>query len=133
AEGTPIDLTRITTPAYIQAGREDHIAPAGSVWKIMHHLRGPKRFVLAGSGHIAGVVNPPVANKYQHWINDAPCDTLDTFIAGAHEVKGSWWPDWLAWLEAQAPAKVAAKGARIPGKGKLKAIEDAPGRYVIMR
>ncbi|MEQ1724581.1 MAG: class I poly(R)-hydroxyalkanoic acid synthase [Sphingopyxis sp.] len=133
AEGTPIDLTRIKTPAYIQAGREDHIAPANSVWKLMHHLSGPKRFVLAGSGHIAGVVNPPSAGKYQHWINDAPCDTLDTFIAGASEVKGSWWPDWLAWLEAQSAAKVAVKGARIPGKGKSKAIEDAPGRYVKMR
>ncbi len=133
AEGTPIDLTRITTPAYIQAGREDHIAPAGSVWKLMHHLQGPKRFVLAGSGHIAGVVNPPSANKYQHWVNDASCETLDAFIAGATEVKGSWWPDWLVWLEAQAPTKVAAKGARIPGKGKSKAIEDAPGRYVKMR
>ncbi|MEQ1509081.1 MAG: class I poly(R)-hydroxyalkanoic acid synthase [Sphingopyxis sp.] len=137
AEGTPIDLTRITTPAYIQAGREDHIAPANSVWKIMHHLAGPKRFVLAGSGHIAGVVNPPSAGKYQHWINDAPTsstpDTLDAFIAGAREVKGSWWPDWLAWLSAQGAAKVAAKGARIPGKGKSVAIEDAPGRYVRMR
>lgn len=141
AEGTPIDLTRITTPAYIQAGREDHIAPANSVWKLMHHLQGPKRFVLAGSGHIAGVVNPPSANKYQHWVNDAPCDNLDAFIAGATEVKGSWWPDWLAWLSANSPAKVAAKGARIPGtekKGgksgtKNGAIEDAPGRYVKMR
>jgi polyhydroxyalkanoate synthase len=99
----------------------------------MHHLQGPKRFVLAGSGHIAGVVNPPSANKYQHWVNDASCETLDAFIAGATEVKGSWWPDWLVWLEAQAPTKVAAKGARIPGKGKSKAIEDAPGRYVKMR
>lgn len=133
AEGTPIDLRRIETPAYIQAGREDHIAPANSVWKLMHHLSGPKRFVLAGSGHIAGVVNPPSAQKYQHWVNDSPVASLDEFIAGAREVKGSWWPDWLAWITAQAPAKVAAKGARIPGKGTLKAIEDAPGRYVKQR
>ena len=133
AEGTPIDLRKIGTPAYIQAGREDHIAPANSVWKLMYHLSGPKRFVLAGSGHIAGVVNPPSAQKYQHWVNDGDCATLDEFVAGATEIKGSWWPDWITWIAAQDPAKVAAKGARIPGKGKLSAIEDAPGRYVKMR
>jgi polyhydroxyalkanoate synthase subunit PhaC len=133
AGGVPLDLRTITTPAYIQAGREDHIAPANSVWKLMHHLSGPKRFVLAGSGHIAGVVNPPAANKYQHWINDGAAATLDDFIAGAREVKGSWWPDWLAWIAAQSAEKVRAKGARIPGKGKAKAIEDAPGRYVKQR
>ena len=64
----------VKTPTYIQAGREDHIAPPQSVWKIMDHFAGPKRFVLAGSGHIAGVVNPPAAQKYQYWINDAPGD-----------------------------------------------------------
>ncbi len=133
AGSTPIDLTRIQTPAYVQAGREDHIAPANSVWKIMHHLRGPKRFVLAGSGHIAGVVNPPAAQKYQYWVNDAPCDTLDQFVTGAREIKGSWWGDWLDWIKGHGDSMVAAKGARIPGKGKLKAIEDAPGRYVKMR
>ncbi len=133
AEGTPIDLRKIETPAYIQAGREDHIAPANSVWKLMHHLSGPKRFVLAGSGHIAGVVNPPSAQKYQHWVNEGECGTLDEFVAGATEVKGSWWPDWIDWIAAQAPDKVAANGARIPGNGKLTAIEDAPGRYVKMR
>jgi polyhydroxyalkanoate synthase subunit PhaC len=133
AGGVPIDLTTIDTPAYIQAGREDHIAPANSVWKIMHHLSGPKRFVLAGSGHIAGVVNPPSAHKYQHWINEDKVATLDEFIAGASEVKGSWWPDWLAWIAAQSDDKIAVKGARIPGKGKAKAIEDAPGSYVKQR
>lgn len=132
-EGTPIDLTTVKTPTYVQAGREDHIAPAPSVWKIMHQFSGPKRFLLAGSGHIAGVVNPPSAGKYQHWINEAECETLDDFIAGAREVKGSWWPDWIGWIAAQDGKKVPAKGARIPGKGKLKAIEDAPGRYVKAR
>jgi len=131
--GRPINIDRITTPAYIQAGREDHIAPAASVWKIMDHLAGPKRFVLAGSGHIAGVVNPPSANKYQHWVNEGPADSLAAFVAGAHEVKGSWWPDWLAWLTALDGSSVAAKGARIPGEGALEAIEDAPGRYVKQR
>jgi polyhydroxyalkanoate synthase len=133
--GVPIDLTTIRTPAYIQAGREDHIAPAPSVWKLMRILRGPRRFVLAGSGHIAGVVNHPAAGKYQYWTNDAdPAPaTLDEFVAGATEHKGSWWPDWAAWLRKQAPAEVKAKGARVPGEGTRKAIEDAPGRYVRTR
>jgi len=133
--GVPIDLTTINTPAYIQAGREDHIAPSASVWKLMHVLAGPKRFVLAGSGHIAGVVNHPSAGKYQYWINEAETapTTLDEFVAGAVEHKGSWWPDWVKWLKALAPETVKVAGARVPGKGKLKAIEDAPGRYVRTR
>ena len=130
--GVPIDLSRVETPTYVQAGREDHIAPAKSVYKIVHHFKGPMRFVLAGSGHIAGVVNPPAAGKYQHWVSEAetPPPTLDEFVASAKEVKGSWWPDWIAWLSAQSGEKVAA---RVPGKGKLKPIEDAPGRYVKAR
>jgi polyhydroxyalkanoate synthase len=128
--GMPIDIGRVKTPTYIQAGREDHISPPESVWKIMDHFAGPKRFVLAGSGHIAGVVNPPAANKYCYWTNDETCGSLEQFIDGATEHKGSWWPDWLDWLKALSPKTVKAQGARIPGKGKLKAIEDAPGRYV---
>jgi len=131
--GTAIDIDAVKTPTYVQAGREDHIAPPQSVWKIMGHFSGPKRFVLAGSGHIAGVVNPPSAQKYQYWINDRSCGTLDDFIAGATEHKGSWWPDWREWIEKQDRAKVKAEGARIPGKGKLKAVEDAPGSYVKAR
>jgi polyhydroxyalkanoate synthase subunit PhaC len=134
ALGVPIDLTRVKTPSYIQAGREDHIAPAQSVWKMKHHFTGPMKFVLAGSGHIAGVVNPPVLQKYQYWLNDDEgAATLDDFIAGATETKGSWWPDWLEWLKSHGSKKVKAKGARIPGEGKRAAIEDAPGRYVSMR
>ena len=132
-DGTPIDLSKVKVPTYVQAGREDHIAPPQSVWKITHHFRGPVRFVLAGSGHIAGVVNPPEAQKYQYWTNDAKVASLDEFIAGATETKGSWWPDWLGWIERQDGAKVATTGARIPGKGKLKPIEDAPGSYVRAR
>jgi len=128
--GTPIDIDRVKTPAYIQAGREDHISPPESVWKIMDHFAGEKRFVLAGSGHIAGVVNPPAAEKYCYWTNDRACGSLEQFIEGATEHKGSWWPDWLQWLNKQSSKTVKADGARIPGKGKLKAIEDAPGRYV---
>lgn len=131
--GTPIDLRTVTTPCYIQAGREDHIAPAASVWKITEHFTGPLRFVLAGSGHIAGVVNPPSAGKYQYWTNDKPAATLDAFLAGAVETKGSWWPDWIAWLDALAARKVPAKGARVPGRGKLKPVCDAPGDYVRQR
>ena len=131
--GVAIDIGKVKTPTYVQAGREDHISPPQSVWKIMGHFAGPKRFVLAGSGHIAGVVNPPAAGKYQHWVNEKPAKTLDAFIEGATEHKGSWWPDWLTWLRTQDPETVAAGGARIPGKGKLKPIEDAPGSYVKSR
>ena len=132
-KGVPIDLTEIETPAYIQAGREDHIAPAPSVWKLTRVLKGPTRFVLAGSGHIAGVVNPPAAGKYQYWTSDEPATTLQEFIAYSTEHKGSWWPDWIQWLKGLGAKAVKADGARIPGKGKLKAIEDAPGRYVRTR
>ncbi|MFN3943798.1 MAG: PHA/PHB synthase family protein [Allosphingosinicella sp.] len=132
-DGAPIDLRKVETPTYVQAGREDHIAPPQSVWKITHHFRGPLRFVLAGSGHIAGVVNPPEAQKYQYWTNEEKVDTLEDFIAGATETKGSWWPDWIRWIESHGAKRVPAKGARVPGKGKLKALEDAPGSYVKAR
>ena len=128
--GVPIDLSQVKTPTYVQAGREDHIAPAKSVWKITHHFQGPLRFVLAGSGHIAGVVNPPEAQKYQYWTNEAAAETLEDFIAGATETKGSWWPDWLAWIDKRSGKKIPAAKARVPGKGKLKVLEDAPGTYV---
>ncbi len=131
--GTPIDLTKVETPSYVQAGREDHIAPAESVWKLTGVFSGPVKFVLAGSGHIAGVVNPPGAGKYQFWTNPGAATTLADFVAGATETKGSWWPDWLAWLEALGADRVAATGARVPGKGPLPAIGDAPGEYVRMR
>ena len=132
-DNTPLDLHRITTPCYIQAGREDHIAPAESVWKLTRHLAGPWRFMLAGSGHIAGVVNPPAAGKYQFWRNDDDPQTLAEFIAGARETKGSWWPDWIDWIAELAPAKVAAEGKRVPGGKGDPVIEDAPGRYVKAR
>jgi polyhydroxyalkanoate synthase len=131
--GTPVDIDAVKTPTYVQAGREDHISPPQSVWKIMNHFAGAKRFVLAGSGHIAGVVNPPAAQKYQYWVNAKACDTLEDFVEGAEEHKGSWWPDWLDWLKKQDGETVKAEGARVPGKGKLKAIEDAPGAYVKAR
>lgn len=133
ADGTPIDLTRIKTPAYIQAGREDHIAPADSVWRLTRHLRGDWTFVLAGSGHIAGVVNPPSSKKYQFWTNSGPADSFADFVAGSEETPGSWWPHWIEWLRGKAPAEVPAKGKRVPGAKGDSVIEDAPGRYVMAR
>jgi polyhydroxyalkanoate synthase len=131
AGGTPIDLRRISIPCFIQAGREDHISPAESVWRLTRHLSGPWTFLLAGSGHIAGVVNPPAAQKYQYWTNPRPGDTLDSFIAGANEHPGSWWPYWAQWLRDQDADQVKAVGKRKPGGRGDKIIENAPGRYVM--
>ncbi|KQM30507.1 PHA/PHB synthase family protein [Sphingomonas sp. Leaf10] len=132
-DGTPIDLTTIKTPSYIQAGREDHIAPPESVWKVTEHFAGPLRFVLAGSGHIAGVVNPPSAGKYQYWTNDEPAGTLAAFVAGAKETKGSWWPDWRQWIAAADGKTVPATKTRIPGGRGAAVLCDAPGEYVRTR
>ena len=133
ADGTPIDLGLVETPTYVQAGKEDHIAPAESVWRITDHFAGPLKFVLAGSGHIAGVVNPPGSGKYQYWTNTGSPRTLAEFRNGAQEHPGSWWPDWIEWLREQDPATVAAKGKRKPGGRGDRVIEDAPGRYVAAR
>ncbi|MBM3643898.1 MAG: class I poly(R)-hydroxyalkanoic acid synthase [Alphaproteobacteria bacterium] len=131
-EGTPIDLRRISIPIYIQSGKEDHIAPAKSVYKATQVYSGPVRFMLAGSGHIAGVVNPPRAKKYQHWLNESGRNppTLAEWQAGAVEHPGSWWHDWDRWLSALSGPKVPA---REPGEGGAPAIEDAPGSYVKVR
>lgn len=129
--GTPIDLRQVKTPSYIQAGREDHISPPQSVWKLTDQFTGPIRFVLAGSGHIAGVVNPPTSGKYQYWTNDAKVASLDEFIAGATETKGSWWPDWMRWIAALDDARVEAVGPRIPPSSPE--LGDAPGQYVKTR
>ncbi len=125
--GVPIDLTTITTPAYVQGGKEDHIAPARSAYKLARLLGGERRFLLAGSGHIAGVVNPPAAKKYQHWTSDEVPASFDAFVAGASEHKGSWWPDWRAWMAPRSGEQVPA---RQPGSNAHPPIEDAPGRYV---
>ena len=131
-DNVPIDLRKITIPTYIQAGKDDHIAPAKSVYKATQIFAGPVRFMLAGSGHIAGVVNPPDAKKYMHWLNETAKNppTLDEWRAGATEFPGSWWNDWDKWLAAKSGAKVPA---RVPGAGGLPAIEDAPGSYVKVR
>ena len=132
-ENTPIDLGIVETPTYVQAGKEDHIAPAESVWKITDHFKGPIKFVLAGSGHIAGVVNPPDAGKYQYWLNDGEPRSLAEFREGAVEHPGSWWPDWIDWLREQDSETVPAKGKLKPGGKSDNVIEDAPGRYVATR
>jgi len=129
--GERIDLGRIKTPAYMLATREDHIAPAKSVFIGAQMFGGPVKFVLSGSGHIAGVVNPVAKMKYQYWTGAAPRgDDIEPWLAKAREHPGSWWPDWLKWVTGHDAAKAEVK-PRIPGKtGKLKAIEDAPGSYV---
>ncbi len=128
--GVPIDLTKVTVPVYLQACREDHIAPFRSVFKARHNFSGPVRFVLAGSGHIAGVINPPDANKYQYWLNPGEPWEIDSWLRGAVEHAGSWWPDWDAWLAPQSGGMVPA---RKPGDAGLKVIEDAPGTFVRSR
>jgi polyhydroxyalkanoate synthase subunit PhaC len=128
--GVPIDLRKIKTPAYFLSTREDHIAPWKSTYRGTQLLSGPKRFVLAASGHIAGVVNPPDGGKYSHWINpDLPADPEEWF-KGATEIAGSWWPDWHRWVTALGKEQVPA---RTPGDSKLNSIEDAPGSYVQVR
>jgi polyhydroxyalkanoate synthase subunit PhaC len=126
-----IDLKEITIPIYNLATREDHIAPAKSVYLGSTFFGGPMRYVLSGSGHIAGVVNPPARAKYQYWTGDAPRgDDLDGWLRNATEHSGSWWPDWLAWIKAQDAEETEA---RLPGGAGFAPIEDAPGRYVKVR
>lgn len=129
-DGTPIDLTRIKVPVYILSTREDHIAPWRSTFAATRHYSGPVRFVLAASGHIAGVINPPAANKYCYWTRPRKVKSSEAWLKGATQHEGSWWPDWDAWVSRHAGGKVAA---RVPGSGGLEPIEDAPGSYVRMR
>jgi len=126
-EGVRIDLRKISVPTYLLSTREDHIAPWKSTYRATQIYKGPKRFVLAASGHIAGVVNPPEAGKYSHWVNAELPPTPDEWFAGATELAGSWWPDWHRWVSALAPATVPA---RVPGDRELAVIEPAPGSYV---
>ena len=126
-EDETIDLGQIKVPAYFLSTREDHIAPWRSTYRGTQLLGGSKRFVLAASGHIAGVVNPPEGGKYNHWVNEDLPPEPQAWLDGATEMSGSWWPDWNRWVAAHAPERVKA---RVPGSGKLKAIEDAPGSYV---
>ena len=129
--GEKIDVKSVKVPIYNLATREDHIAPAKSVLVGSKCFGGPVKFVLAGSGHIAGVINPPARQKYQYWTGAKPASAnLERWLAKATEHPGSWWPDWLAWVKAHGAAQVPA---RIPGGGKIEPIEDAPGSYVKVR
>jgi len=129
-DGLPIDLSTVKTPIYVQSSKEDHIAPARSVFKGAKLFGGPTTFTMAGSGHIAGVINAPAANKYQHWTNDKLPASLEEWQAGSSEHPGSWWPHWAAWLAAKSGGKIPA---RDPALGPLKPLGDAPGEYVKVR
>ena len=126
--GEAIDVTRIRTPSYVLSAAEDHIAPWKTTYRTTQLLAGPVEFVLGGSGHIAGVINPPAKRKYGYrTAADTPASP-DAWLAGAREHRGSWWPHWDRWLERFGGGEVPA---RIPGAGGLPAIEDAPGSYVM--
>ncbi len=129
-DGETLNLAEITTPAYFLSTREDHIAPWRSTYRGTQLLGGPKRFILAASGHIAGVVNPPDGGKYNHWVNENLPPDPQTWLDGAVEMSGSWWSDWNAWATAHAPETIPA---RTPGDGRLVPIEDAPGSYVLVK
>ena len=124
--GRPIDITKIKTPTYMLSTREDHIAPWASTYAATQLYGGPVRFVLAASGHIAGVINHPDAKKYAHWKNPKTPPTAEAWLDGATEEAGSWWHDWDKWNARKSGKKVPA---RTPGDGKLKALEPAPGTY----
>ena len=130
-DNTLLDLSKVKVPVYNLATREDHIAPADSVLYGSQFFGGPVKYVLSGSGHIAGVVNPPSLGKYQYWTNDSIKDvTLAQWLKGASEHKGSWWPDWQEWLQSIDPEQVPARAV---GTAAMPPIEDAPGSYVRVR
>jgi polyhydroxyalkanoate synthase len=127
---TPIDLTAVSTPVYMMAAKDDHIAPWKSCYAGSQLFAGPKTFVLAASGHVAGVVNPPVAKKYGHWTNSKLPASADDWLDGAAWHEGSWWTDWYRWLKRKGGKMVPA---RVIGDGRLMPIEPAPGSYVKVR
>lgn len=138
AAGLPLDLTRLSMPAYIFGSREDHIVPWVSAYASTQVLRGPQRFVLGASGHIAGVVNPPAKKRRSYWVADnmggagqpLPGDP-NAWLAQAQEKPGSWWPDWTAWLAGHSGKQVKARAKS--GNARYRPIEPAPGRYVKVR
>jgi polyhydroxyalkanoate synthase len=126
----PIDLRNIEIPLYFLSTREDHIAPWRSTYAGTHLVSGPVRFVLGASGHVAGVINPPSANKYGYWTSDALPVDPEPWLGGATFHQGSWWTDWAQWVAEHGGGQVPS---REPGGGELAAIEDAPGSYVRLR
>jgi polyhydroxyalkanoate synthase len=126
--GVPIDLSKVKTPAYFISTVEDHIAPWKTTFAGSQYLGGPVRFVLGGSGHIAGIVNPPAAKKYHYWTNEAAAESADAWFAGATQHAGSWWNDWQAWI-----GKQNGDDDKVPARRPERAIEDAPGSYASLR
>ncbi len=132
-KGAAIDLAKVKTPLYFVSTIEDHIAPWKTVYAGARVFKSPVRFVLGGSGHIAGIVNPPSANKYGYWTSDKLATEPDAWLSGAKQHTGSWWTDWQQWVDKHGGGKVAARVPGKAGKGKLKTLEDAPGSYVSVR
>lgn len=130
-KGTPVDIGKIKTPCYFLSTKEDHIAPWQATYATTQLIKGPKRFILAASGHVAGVINPPAKNKYCYWTGDKTPQEPEKWLENAAAHDGSWWPDWAAWISEQNGGDTVP--ARKPGGGKLKVIEDAPGSYVKMK
>jgi polyhydroxyalkanoate synthase len=128
--GETLDLGKVKIPVFVQSSREDHIAPMRSVYKGAKLFGGPTTFMMAGSGHIAGVINAPAANKYQHGTNTALPATPEEWVAGAEEHPGSWWSYWAKWLAERSGAMIPARDET---KGPLRPIEDAPGSFVKVR
>jgi polyhydroxyalkanoate synthase len=127
-DGVPIDLSAVQIPSYFISTVEDHIAPWQTTYKGAKYLRGPVRFVLGGSGHIAGIVNPPAAKKYHYWVNDALPDTAEAWFAGAQQHPGSWWDDWQRWIDQQNAGE-----PKVPARVLGNTLEDAPGSYAMQR
>src|SRR5687767_8173184 len=126
-DGVPIDLSKVKLPSYFISTVEDHIAPWKTAYRGARYLGGPLRFVLGGSGHIAGIVNPPAANKYHYWVNDSLPPAPEEWFAAAQQIPGSWWEDWQAWIDRQNG------GEKVPARVPQDAIEDAPGSYATQR
>ena len=130
-DGETLDLAKIDIPIFMQAGETDHIAPANSIYKTARLFGGDKvQYMLAGSGHIAGVVNHPSKKKYHHSVNTALPATIEEWKEGAERHPGSWWDYWMGWLNQISPEKVPA---RTPGDGELSVLEPAPGSYVAVK
>jgi polyhydroxyalkanoate synthase len=128
--GVKIDLSKVKVPAYFISTAEDHIAPWKTTYRGAKYLGSKVRFVLGGSGHIAGIVNPPAAQKYAYWTNDSMPETADEWFAGAKQTPGSWWSDWQGWISRRNGKDMVP--ARTPGDG-LKVLGDAPGSYAMLR